>query len=154
MTELQCYLAEEVAEDHADGIITRREAMRRLGLLGPGATAATTLLAACGSSAGAESTNAIATTAAAAAGAGESRVAAAAPFYGPFPDGGNLGRAKAAVLAIYGALDARVGATRPAAQAAMRRANLENNVMVFGGADHAFFNDTGPRFNAPAAAEA
>ena len=26
--------------------------------------------------------------------------------------------------------------------------------MVFGGADHAFFNDTGPRFNAPAAAEA
>ena len=34
MTELQRYLAEEVAEDHADGIITRREAMRRLGLLG------------------------------------------------------------------------------------------------------------------------
>ena len=31
MTELQRYLAEEVAEDHADGIITRREAMRRLG---------------------------------------------------------------------------------------------------------------------------
>ena len=49
MTELQRYLAEEVAEDHADGIITRREAMRRLGLLGLGAAAATTLLAACGS---------------------------------------------------------------------------------------------------------
>jgi hypothetical protein len=29
MTELQRYLAEEVAEDHVDGIITRREAMRR-----------------------------------------------------------------------------------------------------------------------------
>jgi Dienelactone hydrolase family len=27
-------------------------------------------------------------------------------------------------------------------------------VLVFGGADHAFFNDTGPRFNPPAAAEA
>src|SRR3954469_49142 len=27
MTELQQYLAEEVAEDHADGIITRREAI-------------------------------------------------------------------------------------------------------------------------------
>jgi carboxymethylenebutenolidase len=38
MTELQQYLAEEIAEDHADGIITRREAMRRLGLLGLGAT--------------------------------------------------------------------------------------------------------------------
>ena len=36
----------------------------------------------------------------------------------------------------------------------MRKANLENHVMVFGGADHAFFNDTGPRSNAPAAAEA
>ena len=34
MTEIQKYLAEEVAEDLADGIITRREAMRRLGLLG------------------------------------------------------------------------------------------------------------------------
>jgi len=34
MTEIQRYLAEEVAEDHADGIITRREAVRRLGLLG------------------------------------------------------------------------------------------------------------------------
>ena len=34
MTEIQRYLAEEVAEDLADGIITRREALRRLGLLG------------------------------------------------------------------------------------------------------------------------
>ena len=46
MTELQKYLAEEVAEDHADGIITRREAIRRLGLLGVGAAAASTMLAA------------------------------------------------------------------------------------------------------------
>ena len=46
MTELQRYLAEEVAEDHADGIITRREAMRRLGLLGVTGAAATAMLAA------------------------------------------------------------------------------------------------------------
>lgn len=46
MTELQRYLAEEVAEDHADGIITRREAMRRLSLLGVTGAAATSLLAA------------------------------------------------------------------------------------------------------------
>ena len=44
MTELQRYLAEEVAEDLADGIITRREAMRRLGLLGVSGAAATGLL--------------------------------------------------------------------------------------------------------------
>src|SRR5262245_33871709 len=46
MTELQRYLAEEIAEDHADGIITRREALRRLGLLGLSATASATFLAA------------------------------------------------------------------------------------------------------------
>ena len=46
MTELQQYLAEEVAEDHADGIITRREAIRRLGLLGVGAATASSMLAA------------------------------------------------------------------------------------------------------------
>ena len=40
MTELQRYLAEEIAVDHPDGIVTRREALRRLGLLGLGATAA------------------------------------------------------------------------------------------------------------------
>ena len=34
MNILHRYLAEEVAEDLADGIITRREAMRRLGLMG------------------------------------------------------------------------------------------------------------------------
>jgi carboxymethylenebutenolidase len=34
MTQLQRYLAEEIAEDHADGQVTRREAVRRLGLLG------------------------------------------------------------------------------------------------------------------------
>jgi carboxymethylenebutenolidase len=45
MTELQRYLAEEVAEDHADGIITRREAMRRLGLLGLSGAVASSLLA-------------------------------------------------------------------------------------------------------------
>ena len=44
MTEIQKYLAEEVAEDLADGIITRREAMRRLGLLGLTASAASGLL--------------------------------------------------------------------------------------------------------------
>jgi carboxymethylenebutenolidase len=45
MTETQQYLAEEVAEDHADGIITRREAMRRLGLLGVGGAMASSMLA-------------------------------------------------------------------------------------------------------------
>ena len=48
MTQFHDYLAEEVAVDYGDGIINRREALRRLGLLGVGAAVATTLLAACG----------------------------------------------------------------------------------------------------------
>ena len=45
MTELQRYLAEEVAEEYADRLITRREALRRLQLLGLGAAATSALLA-------------------------------------------------------------------------------------------------------------
>jgi carboxymethylenebutenolidase len=289
MTELQRYLAEEVAEDHADGIITRREAMRRLGLLGVTGAAATSLLAA--SSGGAEAARArevsgrargaprgarevawapvatesitfpgprvpllaawapaerphggllvihenrglnehIRTVAGrfAASGysalaidllseeggtgafpgeaevaaalaqipperheadmkagvtelkrrvprkrvaaigfcfggamvwrlltSGERRLAAAAPFYGPFPEGGTLERSNTAVLGIYGGLDSRVNATRPAALAAVEAARLEHQFVTFTEADHAFFNDTGARFNPHAAAEA
>ena len=46
MTEIQRYLAEEIAEDHADGFVSRREALRRLGLLGLSGAAAASLLAA------------------------------------------------------------------------------------------------------------
>ncbi|MEN4401997.1 dienelactone hydrolase family protein [Mycolicibacterium senegalense] len=48
MTPLQRYIAEEIATDHLDGLLSRREALRRLGLLGIGATAAAALIAACG----------------------------------------------------------------------------------------------------------
>ena len=36
---------------------------------------------------------------------GERRLAAAAPFYGPFPEGGDLRRSRAAVLGVYAGLD-------------------------------------------------
>ena len=47
MNDVNRYLCEEVGIDHADGHITRREAIRRLTLLGLTAAAASTLLAAC-----------------------------------------------------------------------------------------------------------
>ncbi len=86
--------------------------------------------------------------------AGESRLAAAAPFYGPFPEGGDLGGSRAAVLGVYGGLDARVNASQPAAKAALEAAKLKHELITFDEADHAFFNDTGARFNPHAAAEA
>jgi carboxymethylenebutenolidase len=288
MTEIQRYLAEEVAEDHADGIITRREAVRRLGLLGVTGAAATGLLTtfATGEAAAAEAevpadldsrrtgkettwapvaresitfagprvplmaawaaaakprggvlvihenrglNEHIRTVAGRLAASGysalaldllseeggtgafpgeaevaaalaripperfvadmkasvtelkrrvrgrkltaigfcfggamvwrllassEPRLAAAAPFYGPFPEGGNLQGSRAAVLGVYGGLDTRVNATRPAAKAALEAAGRRYELLTFTEADHAFFNDTGARFNPHAAAEA
>jgi carboxymethylenebutenolidase len=85
--------------------------------------------------------------------AGESRLAAAAPFYGPFPEGGDLSGTNAAVLGVYGGLDARVNETMPTAKAALEAARLRHQIVTFASADHAFFNDTGARFNAAASAE-
>ncbi len=86
--------------------------------------------------------------------AGEPRLAAAAPFYGPAPADADFSGSKAAVLAVYGELDSRVNATRDGAVAALQAAGLKHEVRTFPGADHAFFNDTGPRYNAAAATEA
>ncbi|MBM7789187.1 dienelactone hydrolase family protein [Tenggerimyces flavus] len=85
---------------------------------------------------------------------GEPRLAAAAPFYGPFPEGGDLRGSGADVLGVFGGLDARVNATLPAAKAALEKARLDYELLTFTEADHAFFNDTGARFNPHAATEA
>jgi carboxymethylenebutenolidase len=286
VTPLQRYIAEEIATDHVDGLLTRREALRRLALIGVGTAAATALIAACGSDkpppaatttpsgaaakppgsentvptapvnwagpggelagAWAEAPNArggvlvihenkglndwVRSVAARLAGAGysalaidllsaeggtakftdpaqataaltkvpqerltadlksgvdelgrrlpgkkvavmgfcfggaqvwqllasgEPRLAAAVPFYGPAPENPNFdGSRQAAVLAFYGGLDARVNATEPAASAALQRAGMAYEFVTEPQADHAFFNDTGPRYNAAAATAA
>jgi carboxymethylenebutenolidase len=86
----------------------------------------------------------------------EPRLSAAAPFYGPFPTtpGVSLRGNTAAVLGVYGGLDARVNGTMPAAKAALDDARLDYELLTFTEADHAFFNDTGPRFAVQAAEEA
>jgi carboxymethylenebutenolidase len=84
----------------------------------------------------------------------EPRLAAAVPFYGPFPEGGNLTGSKAAVLGIYAELDSRVNASRAAARAALRKAKLRHQIVTYPGVDHAFFNPTGSRHDPAAAAAA
>jgi carboxymethylenebutenolidase len=88
--------------------------------------------------------------------AGEARLASAVPFYGPAPANPDFSRAKAAVLALYGGLDTRVLATRPTVEAALRNTQppLVFEFKIFQGAKHAFFNDTGPNYNAQAAGQA
>ncbi|MEV0162753.1 dienelactone hydrolase family protein [Nonomuraea fuscirosea] len=291
MTPIQRYLAEEVAHDHVDGLIPRREALRRLALLGLGLPAATALLTACGASpdgaapatssatapaapattaspagpeplptepitfAGPEGTTLQAAWAAAAEPKGavlvihenrgltdhirsvagrlaasgysalaldllsreggtatfsdtaaataklgeitderfvadmkaavgelgrradgaklgmtgfcfgggmtwlllssaEPRLAAAVPFYGPLPDGADMTGTKAAVLGVYAEQDDRVNASRDAAEAALTKAGLTHELVTFPGVGHAFFNDTGQRYDAGAAAQA
>ncbi len=285
MTPLQRYIAEEIATDHVDGLLTRREALRRLGLLGMSAAAAVALIASCAdkrtarpttptSAGGAEppgmatalatepitwdgpqgrlqgawaaaenprgavlvihenkglndwvrsvagrlagighsalavdllsaegGTGAFADPAAATAAlakipperlladvrsgldelarratdhelavvgfcfgggmvwqllaAGEPRLAAAVPFYGPAPQNASFaGSPNAAVLAFYGQRDERVTSTEPAATAALKKAGLVHDVVIEPDADHAFFNDTGKRYDPTAAEDA
>lgn len=296
MTPLQRYIAEEIATDHVDGLLSRREALRRLALLGVGATAATALIAACGANkeptegtgassespspappattpaepppgmdtalptapitwvgpkgelqgAWAEAPNArgailvihenkglndwVRSVAGRLAGAGYSslaidllserggtatfadpaeataalgnrqpedmvadlksgiaevqnrtpgvkvaaigfcmggglvwrllaagtpELAAAFPFYGPTPDNPDFeGSKEVAVLGFYGELDQRVNATEPVARAALTKAGLVHELITEPGANHAFFNDTGDRYDPTAAKDA
>jgi carboxymethylenebutenolidase len=86
---------------------------------------------------------------------GEPRLAAAAPFYGPLPDGADFtGSRNAAVLGVYAEQDARVNATRDAATRALESAGLTHEIVTYPDAGHAFFNDTGARYSPAAAAAA
>ncbi len=79
---------------------------------------------------------------------------AAIPFYGPNPPLEDVPKIRAAVLAIYGELDSRINAGIPALREALQRAGITHEIVVYPGADHAFFNDTGARYNATAARQA
>jgi carboxymethylenebutenolidase len=87
--------------------------------------------------------------------AGEPRLRAAAPFYGPLPSPANFGGSpNAAVLGIYAEQDTRINADRDAAEAALKAANLPHELVTYPGVNHAFFNDTGTRYNADIANQA
>ena len=87
--------------------------------------------------------------------AGDSRLAAAVPFYGPTPDDPDFAGSKdTAVLGFYGSLDQRVTSTEPEARAALERAGVVNELVIEEGADHAFFNDRAKRYDPAAAADA
>ena len=79
---------------------------------------------------------------------------AAVPFYGPHPPLEDVPAIRAAVLAIYGGLDSRINAGIPAIEQAMLENNKIYEKIVYENADHAFHNDTGPRYNPAAAKDA
>ena len=88
-------------------------------------------------------------------------LAAAAPdlgaaviYYGSAPSPETIGRIACPVLGLYGALDTRVNAGIGAFAAAMQRHHKAFEHHIFEGAQHAFFNDTRPSYNAAASRDA
>ena len=84
---------------------------------------------------------------------GPSDLAAAVPFYGPAPDAPTFSGSQAAVLGVFAEKDARVNAGKDKLEAALTAAGLTHELVTVPGVDHAFFNDTGPRYNDAAAAQ-
>jgi carboxymethylenebutenolidase len=87
------------------------------------------------------------------AAAKEPRLVAAIPFYGPLPEGTDFKGSKAAVLGVFAEKDDRVNATRDAAKAALEKAKLVHEIVTYPG-EHAFHNDTSPRYNGESATQA
>jgi len=85
--------------------------------------------------------------------AAQPKVLAATPYYGPTPQpASTMSATKAAILAHYGANDARVNAGIAALEEALAGKTFEKK--IYDGAGHAFNNDTGGAYNEQAAVAA
>jgi carboxymethylenebutenolidase len=76
---------------------------------------------------------------------------AAVPFYGMQPAVEDVPKIKAAMLIHYAGDDERINAGIPAFEEALKKANVDYKIFMYPGAGHAFFNDTGQRYNKEAA---
>lgn len=81
---------------------------------------------------------------------------AAVPYYGTAARAISIGLAHttAAVLVMYGGNDTRITSERAQVEAALKASGQPYEIMVFDGAGHAFFNDTGSSYNQQAAEQA
>lgn len=76
---------------------------------------------------------------------------AAVPYYGRQPDAQDVPRIKAAMLIHYAGDDERINAGIPAFKQALEQAAIPFVIYVYEGAQHAFNNDTSPRYHPQAA---
>lgn len=86
--------------------------------------------------------------------ASDDRVRAAVPFYGTAPAPDRMPRIRGSVLALYGQHDPALIDALPGVEKAMQEAGVDFEAVVYPDAAHAFFNDTGRRYDAAAAADA
>ena len=76
-----------------------------------------------------------------------SDVQAAVPFYGRQPAVEDVSKIKASMLIHYAGDDERINAGIPEFEKALKKEGVEYEVYMYEGAQHAFFNDTSPRYN-------
>jgi carboxymethylenebutenolidase len=79
---------------------------------------------------------------------------AAVVFYGTAPTEAELAIAHCPVLGIYGETDERITSKVPEVASAMKKLKKSYEHKIYPGAAHAFFNDTGERYNVEAAKDA
>jgi carboxymethylenebutenolidase len=84
----------------------------------------------------------------------EPRLRAAVVFYGSAPPAEKLAQVRAPVLGLYGETDERITSQVPAVAEALKKHGKSFEYKIYPGAGHAFFNDTGERYNAEAARDA
>ncbi|HUP27868.1 MAG TPA: dienelactone hydrolase family protein [Chloroflexia bacterium] len=75
-------------------------------------------------------------------------------FYGPNPPLEDVPNIKAAMLGIYGESDTRITSKVPELEQALQSAKVTSSMHVYGGANHAFHNDTGANYEPTAAQQA
>jgi carboxymethylenebutenolidase len=81
-------------------------------------------------------------------------LAAGVPFYGgPAPADG-VGAIKAELMLVFAENDERINAAWPAYEAALKAAGVRFSAFKYAGTQHGFNNDTTPRYDVTAAAEA
>jgi carboxymethylenebutenolidase len=69
---------------------------------------------------------------------------AAVPYYGRQPATEDVPKIKASLLLHYAGLDERINAGIPEFEAALKEAGVDYELYMYGGAQHAFNNDTNP----------
>jgi carboxymethylenebutenolidase len=79
---------------------------------------------------------------------------AAVPFYGPAPDLSQVRNIKAAVFGVYAELDTRITGSKDPLEQALKEAGVTYQMKVYPGVNHAFHNDTGPRYDKVQATQA
>lgn len=79
---------------------------------------------------------------------------AGVPFYGAAAASEDVGRIEAAMLIIYAGTDERINAMWPEYEAALERNGVEFEMEMYEGTLHGFHNNSTPRYNEVAAAQA